>query len=228
MKSKILFPFLVLLASINLQAQYIELQSGFAFASGNFSNSNLSKSESGFAKSGTIQGLSLAYLITEKVGICGKINYSQYGFNTADFSEQNNETAFPGITLSVATSEKFKASSALTGVYVSLGKNNFTVDLKLLVGFMQLATPRLEYISTFNGTTNIRIVESNNDGAAAIGYGISAKYAFPKNIYLTINLDNLNATMRYPSNGLTTSNIIESEKPFQAYWLTLGLGYAIQ
>lgn len=222
----LLFP--LMLASTLAKAQYMDIQSGVSIPSGSFSNSSLSKAEDGFAKAGNTIGLSANYLVYKNIGLCAKFQYATFSYNTADFSSQTNSTALQGTTQTVTTGEKYQSASALAGGYLTLGKKNLTLDIRLLVGFLSLSSPALVYTTTYGGNAYSKTLESAKDQAPAIGYGLTAKYALPKSFFLSLNIDNVNASLKFPKNSYQSSTVETNTKPYQAYLITLGVGYAIQ
>lgn len=218
--------FLFLATAAN--AQYMDVNAGWAIPSGSFSNSNISKPEDGFAQSGGAVGVTLQYPVYKKLGLCVKYNFSAFNFNTNEFSEQINAQAYQGTTQTVSTNERYKSTSALAGLYLSLGKKKLTLDIHVVGGFVYLKTPSLLYTTTYTGKNYTTTMASYNDVSAAIGYGFGLKYALPKNLYATLHLDNVNANMQFPKYAYQSSSEDMTTKPYQAYSITLGLGYAIQ
>jgi hypothetical protein len=219
---------ILMLATTLVQAQYFDIQSGVSVPSGSFSNNTLSKNEDGFAKVGYTNSLSANYLFYKNIGVCAKFNYSTFGFNISDFSAQTNDLSTQGTTQAVTNNGKYKSASALTGIYLTLGKKQLTLDIRIMVGFLSLTRPELIYTTTYGGNSYTKTTESTQDQSAAIGYGFTAKYALPKNIYLSVNIDNINASLEFPKNNYQSSNVETTTQPFQAYLMTLGLGYRIQ
>jgi hypothetical protein len=219
---------LCFLSTLVANAQYIDIQMGASLPAGSFSNSNLGKDEDGFAQNGFATGLSANYLIYQNLGICAKFSYNTFGFNSNELSTQTNKQAAQGTTTNVTADGKYQSSSALAGVYLSLGKQKLTLDLRLVGGFINLKSPQLLYTSTYQNTTYTSAIESFKDISPAIGFGFSLKYALPKDFYATLNLDNVNAKIQFPKNGYRSSNKDEVTKPYQAYAFTVGIGYKIQ
>lgn len=212
----------------NAQAQYIDVRAGFSLPSGSFANTNINRGEDGFATSGNTFGASLNYLFYKNLGVCGIYQNSTFGMNITSFNKQTTATAPPNVQYAVNTNEKFRSSSAMVGPYVTLGKKNLTLDARLLIGYASLALPKLIYTTTFNNNSYNTITENQQNGAFTVGYGFTVKYALPKDFYLTLNIDNLNANMQFNKNGIITSTNEVVEKPLRANLLTLGFGYAIQ
>jgi hypothetical protein len=207
-------------------AQYAELRSGFSFATGSFGNSN--KPEDGFATNGNTFGAALHYLFYKNIGICAMHHRSSYGINVNELAAQTASNAPANTIYSISAETNYKASTTLIGPYVTLGKKNLTVDLRLWVGFASLATPILMNTTTFNNISYSQKDESRKDMSAAIGYGITAKYELPKNFVLALHIDNTNATMQFPRGGYQSSSEELVNKPYQTYLISLGLGYLIQ
>ncbi len=218
----------LMFAATFAQAQYFDLQSGASIPSGSFSNNSLSKPEDGFAKAGYTAGLSVNYLVYKNIGVCAKFNYTTFGYNIYDYSAQTNNTASQGTTQTVTTNEKYKSSSALAGGYLTLGKNKLTLDIRLMMGFLTLTNPTLVYTTTYGGNSYNKTIESVRDQAPAIGYGLTAKYALPKDFFVSLNIDNINASLKFPKNNYQSSSVETIAQPYQAYLLSLGLGYSIQ
>jgi hypothetical protein len=216
------------LFAFTVRAQYIDIQTGISIASGSFSNSTLSKNEDGFAKNGWATSISANYLVYQNMGIVTKFSYNTFGFNIDEFSTQVNNQSPQGSSETVTNNGEYKSTSALAGVYLTLGKKKLTIDLRLVAGFISLQHPELVYTTTYSGNTYSRSVESFRDLSPAIGYGFNVKYALPKDFYATCNLDNVNANMQFPKNGYQSSNKDEVTKPYQAYSVTIGIGYKIQ
>ena len=83
--------FLLLLFSSNLlfaQKQYVALAIGPSFPSGKYSETNLSDSTSGFAKTGIAVEFTYAYNFTHYFGLQAIINY---GSNPFDFKSYQNQ-----------------------------------------------------------------------------------------------------------------------------------------
>lgn len=211
-----------------LRAQYISLYGGAAVPSGNFSNSNLSKPEDGFAQSGGAIGLGVNYHVYKNIGVCVKFNYSSFGFNITDYSAQVNDQAPQGTTQTVTSNGKYQSSSALAGGYLTLGKKKLTLDIHIAAGFVSLRSPALLSTSTYSGNSYTTTLESIKDVSPAIGYGFTVKYVLPKNFYATANIDNVNANMQFPKNRYQSNNEEIITKPYQAYSFTVGVGYGIQ
>jgi hypothetical protein len=219
--------FMLLLFGINtLHAQYIDVRVGYAFAAGSFANNT--KDESGFATDGYSTGIGVNYLIHKNIGISTNIQYSNFGLDVSALSEHANKIGPVGSMVTVTSEHKYIATSAIVGPYITLGKRNLTVDLRLLIGFLSLSTPQLLYYTTYNGSTYTQLKESSHDVAAAISYGVTAKYAFPKNIYCSLHIDNIKANTTFAKNGYQSSNTETITKPYQANLITVGVGYAIQ
>lgn len=212
----------------NVWGQYIDVRTGFSVPSGSFANTNMNRSEDGFATSGNTFGASLNYLFYKSLGICGMYQYSTFGMNITSFSQQIAATAPPNIRYTVATDEKFKTSIAMVGPYVTLGKKNLTLDARLLIGYASLTLPKLVYTTTFNGNSYNTVTDNQQDGSFAVGYGFTVKYALPKDLYLTLHIDNANANLQFNKDGIATSSTEVIEKPLRANFLTLGFGYALQ
>jgi len=210
------------------QAQYADIQAGFSFASGSFGNNTLSKEEDGFATNGFTSGLQVGYLVHNKLGICAKVNYATFGVDENSYSGQLNQGLSPGTTVTAQSNADYKNTMALAGPYLSLGQNNFTFDIRLMVGFLSLTRPGFTFTTTYSGQQYTQTTAPESDASVAFGWGITAKYALPKNLYLSLNLDDVYANTTYTRNGYNSSNDDKVTKPYEAYLLTLGIGYAIQ
>lgn len=222
----ILAVFVLITTGVN--AQYIDINAGWAVPSGSFSNSNISKPEDGFAQSGGSFGISAQYLVYKKLGVCVKYNFSSFGFNTNEYSAQVDAQAPQGTSKTVTSDERYKSSSALAGVYLTLGKKKLTLDIHVAAGFVSLKSPALTTTSAYSGNTYTSSIESFKDVSPAIGYGFALKYVLPKNLYASVHIDNVNANMQFPKIAYQSSSEEIITKPYQAYSFTLGLGYAIQ
>lgn len=211
-----------------LKAQYISLNGGMAMPVGSFSNSNLSKPEDGFAQNGGAVGFGVNYHVYPKVGVCFKFNYSSLGFNTSEYSNQVNDLAPQGTTQTITSEGNYRATSALAGGYLSLGKKKLTLDIHVAAGFVSLRSPALVSTSTYSGNSYTTNIASVKDVSPAIGYGFTLRYALPKDFYALVNIDNINANMQFPKNSYTSNKEEIVTKPYQAYSMTIGIGYAIQ
>lgn len=220
----------ILICSLSLSAyaQYIDVQAGFSFASGSFGNNKLSKEEDGFATTGFTSGMQVGYLVYKNLGICAKVNYSTFGFNNSSYQDQVNTTASQGTSVEVKNNADYKSTSALAGAYITLGKQNFTFDIRLMTGFLSLANTGLTYTTSYSGQQYTESLSSERDAAIAFGWGLTAKYALPKNLYLSLNLDDIYANTEFNRNSYYSSNKNKITKPYESYLLTLGIGYAIQ
>jgi hypothetical protein len=214
--------------SLAVQAQYADLQTGFSFASGSFGNNKLSKAEDGFATNGFTSGLQVAYLVHKNIGICAKVNYSTFGIDESAYTEQLNAGLSQGTSVAVKSNDDYKSTMAMAGPYLSLGKTNFTFDIRLMTGFLSLNNPGYTFTTTYGNQQYTERTTSERDAAIAFGWGLTAKYAFPKNIYLSLNMDNVYANTAFNRNGYNSSNDDKVDKPYESYMLTLGIGYALQ
>jgi hypothetical protein len=224
---RLLFAF-IFLWSLTTGAQHIEIQSGFSFASGNFGNTDLAKPEDGFATSGWTIGLQAGYLVHKKIGICTRIHYSAFGVNTDKYQEQLNATMSSGTSVTVKSNGDYKNTSAMAGPYISLGKKNLTFDLRLLAGFSSLTRSGFTYTTSYSGQEYTSAEQAETDAGIAFGWGLTARYALPKNLSVSLNLDNTYAGTEFNRNGYNSSKQDKITRPYESFLLTFGIGYAIQ
>ncbi|MES2560777.1 MAG: hypothetical protein V4590_13615 [Bacteroidota bacterium] len=224
---KLLFvPFLFLLFPAS--AQRIDVQFGSALPSGSFGNNTLSKSDNSFAQNGYTAGIQADYPVYKNMGISAKLNYSSFGFNQSDYQNQLNQTPASATTISVESNGGYNSTSALVGGYMTLGKKRITVDLRLMTGFLTLTDKGLTYTTAYAGQEYKETVFSETDMTVAFGWGLTARYNFGDHTYLCLHMDNVNANTSFRKNNYQSSSTETLSKPYQAYLVSVGLGYTLQ
>ena len=207
-------------------AQRIDLQVGMALPNGEFGNSDIVKNENSFATSGYTVALQADYNIWKMFGLIGKLNYSTFGFNSGTYENQLNQNPASGTSVSIENNGGFSSTSAMVGGEMTLGKKRLTVDLRLMTGFLTLTDNGLTYTTTYSGQTYTQRIFSQKDAAIAFGWGLSARYLFSNNIYVSMNLDNVYANTSFNKNTYQSSSNESISKPYQSYLLAVGLGYS--
>lgn len=225
-KKIILLPMCVLLFQIG-QAQYIGVSAGFAFPVGDFGNQNINDPENGFANNGKTLGLSINYLVKNNIGFYASYQYNAFGLNDAALTKQSNLTAPPQTNLSIKSSSDYRANTVMVGPSITLGKQNLTFQIRLAAGILSLSKPAFTTTSTFSNTESIVTTSSQQSVSVAVGYGLGVQYALPKDIYLMLNLDNTSGISTFVKDYQSSSGNT-FQMPYQAYSLSIGLGYSIQ
>jgi hypothetical protein len=209
-------------------AQRIDVQFGSALPGGSFGNNDVNKSDNAFATGGYTAGVQADYPAYKNIGITAKLNYSSFGFNQSDYQAQLNQNPASATSISVESNGGYSATSAMVGGYMTLGKKKLTVDFRLLTGFLTLTDQGLTYTTSYSGQEYRQRTFSQKDAALAFGWGLTARYTFSCNFYVSANLDNTYASTTFRKNDYQSSNNETLAKPYQAYLMSMALGYAFK
>jgi hypothetical protein len=209
-------------------AQRIDVQFGAALPNSNFGNTELTKSENAFAKTGYTTGLQADYLVYKNIGLTAKLNYSAFDFNVTNYQNQLNQNPSSTTLISVESNGGYTSTSAMVGGFMTFKKNKLNVDIRLMTGFLTLKDYGLAYTTSYSGQTYNQRAFSQQDATIAFGWGLTARYTLIHNFGISINLDNIYANTSFNKNAYQSSSNETTNKPYQAYLLSVGLGYTLE
>lgn len=219
-----LFSYLLLLLS-PVAAQHIDVQYGAALPNGSFGNNDVAKAENAFAQTGSTIGLQVDYPIFKKIGMVAKLNRSTFGFNTSSYQQQVNQNPASNTTVTVESNGGYTATTAMAGGLMTIGSKQVTLDFRLLTGFISLTDNGLTYKTLYAGQEYTKRVFSQQDAAVAFSWGATLRYMFFRDLYSSLNLDNVYASTTFPATEYQSSTNQTVTKPFQTYLITFGIGY---
>lgn len=209
-------------------AQRIDMQFGTALPNGDFGNTELTKSENAFAQNGYTTGLQADYLVYKNIGLTAKLNYSAFDFNETSYETQLNQNPSSTTLISIESNGGYASTSAMVGGFITFKKNKLNVDVRLMTGFLTLKDYGLTYTTSYSGQTYNQRAFSQQDATIAFGWGLTARYALIHNFGISLNLDNIYANTSFNKNTYQSSSNESTNKPYQAYLLTVGLGYRLE
>jgi hypothetical protein len=209
-------------------AQQLAIQFGSVFPSGSFGNTDVSKVESGFAKSGYSVGLHLNYPVYKNMGVSAMLNHNVLGVNQNAYQTQLNANPATGTKVSVKSEGDYTATATLIGAFMTLGKKKLTAELRLMSGFVSLTNKGLSYTTSYAGQEYTQSGFSQTDFSIAFSWGTTVKYLITDKIFAAVNLDNTYAPTKFDRNTYQSSANETISKPFQTYCLSIGVGYSIK
>ncbi|HEY9116161.1 MAG TPA: hypothetical protein VIN10_15795 [Bacteroidales bacterium] len=222
----------ILLFSQKSAKQYVGLAIGPSFPVGNYSETNISDSTSGFAKTGIALEFTYSYRLTQNLGFQAIINYGSNGLDYKSYQSQLEE-AHPGYTAVVEVSRNWSSGGIMVGPFLTLPiSNQLSWDVKGLFGVYNAYSPG--FIIYASDSLNLAAPpdEFIRQSANAISYGylISTGFKYKlSNYYLLLFADYISSPLKFNN----ASGWDWNSEPYKASFnqdisfvtITLGLGY---
>jgi len=183
----------------------LSLQFGSSIPTGDFGNTNASKSKAGLAKNGSIFEVSFTGKFNEYLGLTGIVIG---GNNSMDKDALLNyyHSQYPDIDWSVNTTS-WVTGGLFFGGYgsVPLWKDKLSLDFKLTLGFLHCKSPELTSTGA-QGTHSLWVNMSSASGnsfSTLIGTGL--KYNISKSICFLANLEYVSAAFDFQNIQLSSN-----------------------
>ena len=210
---------------------YVGLAAGPSFAMGNFKQTLISDSTSGFAKTGVGVTFNYSYRFTHNLGVIVMINYASNGFNYETYSD-SLENLHPDYDVSVLNNSNWSGGGVLAGLFLTFPfSENFSWDVRGSFGFYGVYSPQVT-INAVNkndpGDKSEYYLEKASAFSYAYSFGTGFKYAL-RNYYILVFVDYYNSPLTFKNaSGWDWDN-----KPYETSFkqnistleLTFGLGY---
>lgn len=161
---------------------------------GNFSNSELSNSDAGWANTGSLIDFSFAQKLgNSKFGIIAKFRSQANPLDNKSLTEEyENQTT--GAICEV-NSKPWSTGAILVGGFASLPiSNKIYFDPKALIGFSGSISPDISVDITSNGYTGWVIQNGQSASAFAFMVGAGFRFEVGKRCYILAEVDYLNTT----------------------------------
>jgi hypothetical protein len=230
---KITLLFFAMLFGMHVFAQdkkgYLAFSIGPAFSIGDFASVDLNNKYAGFASTGIMYNLSLAYELGSNLGIITSLRKESSGIDEEGILNEL-EKQVPQANWTVE-SKNWTTRSFLVGLYGSFpfgaaGKSSF--DIRAMLGYVSASVPELDISGTYNSAYAYTIQQAKNTGSAGYLIGVGFKFNLSAAFCLLINADYFNAKPEF-ENVETVSNFSAPvyntfQQPFQTISISAGFG----
>lgn len=206
---------------------YIAVSIGSCIPSGDFGSNDYRNSSAGYAKTGIMFDIAMAYKLHEYFGVAA-VFYGQANSIDEPGKANQMDLAREGFT-ETYQSNPWLVGGLLAGGYCSYPiHQKWSVESRILFGFSTILLPDFTDKFTNPNTGEIYIVKEKSTSATAFSYlvGLGVKYDLNKDICLLTNLDYIGARPEF-KNVTTIDNYSSSSRSFTPSFGTVNVGIGI-
>jgi len=216
---------------------YVAVLYGLGSPAGAYAQNQGAITGSVFSVSAAFQG------IISHWGVAFKFDQGTNNINADKLSYiLTNNAGFPNISCSLPyTLGHCSYSSFLTGIYLTCPSKHFTIDFRMLAGFMIATIPSItiNYYDEATETSSLQNQGETSGSAFAIDFGVEARYPVLPMLSVFLSTDYLHADPSFPfvttgaelnSNGSIfqgSGQVQTNSQAFSLFNLSIGAGYTI-
>ena len=207
MKKELNFLFVLMFLATKSFSQnkgYVSISMGPSFPIGNFASKNVNNNFAGWASTGIVLDINIAYKLGRNFGLFGSLRGQTNNFDNAAFAtELANQT---GYDWSVS-SKPWSIGGLMFGGYGSFPvSKKVSFDTKSLIGILRIATPEIN--STLSGSGGSVWVKQNSVNSISFTYllGSGFKFDITEKICLMTHLDYLVSKPEFRNVEIITSD----------------------
>lgn len=193
---------------------------------------------------GSVYSISAAFPgIISRWGIAFKFDRGTNNINADKLGNTLTSNAgFTNITCSLPyTLGHYSYSAFLTGAYITYPNKHFTIDFRVLCGFMMATVPSFtaNYYDQTAGTGSLQYQGEASASAFAFDFGVEARYPVLPKLAIFLSADYLHADPSFPivttgAELTSTGSIVQGSgqqetagRAFSLFNLSFGAGYVI-
>ncbi len=210
---------------------YVGLSVGPNIPTGDFASKDINKPTAGWAKTGYVADVSLAYNVAKNFAVIGMLRTQG---NSVDFEPLLTELSIqnPSITWAIPPSS-WNLYSLMGGGQMELPINmSASFLLKVMAGIANISSPEIKIVGSQGYNSASVTIESSSANASILLLGGGFKIALNENIGLLLNLDYSKTTPQF-TNVKTTSAFAPTttqtfSQPYSTYNLSVGIAFTIK
>ncbi|MCW3086253.1 MAG: hypothetical protein JWP12_3619 [Bacteroidetes bacterium] len=211
---------------------FIGVTVGYAHAGGNFTKTDYENDKAGFANPGGLNlGIEGAYFFHKNIGIGGVFSNSSFYTKGKQSLADGYKEAFDVDSTTVTDKGKYSTYNFLIGPYFSFPMKKFTIDTRLVVGYVSAKTPelRVDLEDQANATFYQRSAKAGTFGFQ-VGAGI--RYSIVKNLCVKLNVDYFYSKPDFKITNDNRANnagrlIDDYKQPIAGVLLNFGIAYQL-
>jgi hypothetical protein len=176
----------------NAQEKYLSITGGYTAPIGNFAESDLSNSESGYAQNGYNFSFEMSFYFNDYFGLGANLRFNNCDFNSGLFNELLKEKFANEVDTINLTSGNYNLHNFLFGPYVKVDLGDYVaIYAKTFFGVMSSYRPdqTLDYRYIDETDLTTKSITGKYTGSFAYNFGAGALFKISSRFGLNISAD---------------------------------------